>query len=710
MKKISIIVLAIFVIVLIVIGGLTLFAGSYLTDERIRSYIIEAAEKSLGRKVTLSTIQVSIFKGITVNSFEIKEKDSAEPFVKAEEFLIKYQLLPLLSKSLVIDEIRLVNSSISLRKNADGSFNFSDITGKQGDKETEKEAESDSDLPVNLQVRSLSLKNTVIEYAEPAGQLSKAKILINADLGIASPSANVISSKGSFSLALAEALLNGNSRPLKDLSAEGTYKITIDLSAKKIDIPEVKAEIAKVPVTMKGNVSYADPLSFALDLNIPETKLAAVQQAVASFLPAGVAFDGAASLAIFAERSSATNNRLTFKGRMAMNSLALSAKGYRPVFNGTIRFTPELISFDSIKLVAGASSADITGQIRNYSAEPDIQMNVTAKNLDIDAMKSPGRKSETGTVAAPSTKKDEKEIEAMQKIKLRAAGSVVIESILVKGISIKNFRTAYEFRNNVLRIPSMTGDTLNGSFRVRSAVDLSRQGTAYTLNTDTNGIKLEDITAAFAPKAKDILYGSLYGRMEFSGSGTLMENIKRNLKGKGAFTVKDGKIKNAKISSGLLAFLGLQDLREIPMDKADSSFTVADSVVNLTSLITSKDLIIDEKGTIGMDERLDLSVLVKASEKLSPKLLSQSSVSQFLSGEKGWTSIPLKVGGAVTKPVYSVDIQRAGKKATETLQKKAEEELFKALSGDKKKKDKAQPQEKKKSDSPEKLLKGLFGN
>jgi AsmA protein len=392
---------------------------------------------------------------------------------------------------------------------------------------------------------------------------------------------------------------------------------------------------------------------------------------------------------------------------MTMNNAAVAAKGYRPVFNGTVRFTPDQITLDGIKLVAAESSAEITGQIRNYSDNPDIQINLTAKTLDLDAIVSPGQKPDAEKPSAPPQKKEEKEFEPINK-KVRAAGSVAIDKILYKGITVQNFRTAYDFRDNNLRISSMTGNTLSGSFRLQSAVDLSKRGTSYTMNADINGVRLEDITAAFVPKAKDTLYGALHGKMDFAGAGTLKESIKRNLRGKGNFSVKDGKIKNARISSGLLGFLGLQDLREIIMDKADGTFTVSDSIVNLISLITSKDLILDEKGTINMDEQLDLGVLVKASEKLSPKMLSQSSIAQFLSEEKGWTSIPLRVSGTVTNPSYSIDMKYAGKKATEKLQKKAEEEIFRALSGDKQKKDKAPPQDKKKGGSTEDLLKDFF--
>jgi uncharacterized protein involved in outer membrane biogenesis len=398
---------------------------------------------------------------------------------------------------------------------------------------------------------------------------------------------------------------------------------------------------------------------------------------------------------------------MTFKGQLNLNNVAVAAKGYRPVFNGTIRFTPDQISFDGVKLVAAESSAEIAGQIRNYSGEPDIRVDLTAKTLNLDAIASPAQKPDAEKAGRPPRKKEEKEFEPVSR-KLRASGSVAVDKILYKGVSVQNFRTAYDLRDNIFRMLSMTGTTLSGSFRLQSAVDLSKRGASYTMNADINGVRLEDITAAFAPKAKDTLYGELYGKTDLAGAGTLRESMKRNLRGKGNFSVKNGKIKNARISNDLLVFLGLRDLREIIMDKADGTFTIGDGIVNLTSLITSRDLILDEKGTVSMNEQLDIGLLVKASEKLSPRMLSQSSIAQFLSGEKGWTTIPLRISGTITNPSYSVDMKYAGKKATEKLQKKAEEELFRALSGDKQKKEKAPSQEKKKGGGTEDLLKDLF--
>ena len=125
-------------------------------------------------------------------------------------------------------------------------------------------------------------------------------------------------------------------------------------------------------------------------------------------------------------------------------------------------------------------------------------------------------------------------------------------------------------------------------------------------------------------------------------------------------------------------------MKEIPMDKANGNFTIADEIVNLKTIISSKDLSIDETGSIGLNEKLNLGIMVKVSDRLAPKLVSQSSVARFLSTEQGWTSLPLRVGGTVSKPSYGVDMRVVGKKVGEKVQQKAGEELRKILQRDQK--------------------------
>ncbi len=703
MKKAYKILAVIAAVLIVAMVVLTLFVKSYLTDDRIRMLVTESAEKSLHRKVSLGAISVSIFSGISVKDFAIREKDSDQAFLKADAFVLKYQLLPLLSKRLIIDEFAVKSPRIVITKKADGSFNFSDMTRPKEEAAGQKKEEV-SGLPVNLSVKSLRIDKARLEYDDPAGSVRRAVVDLDAEMALQAVSDKVIGSSGKVKMNLVEVLLKDRPKSVKDVPISVQYQSEVNLADRKIDIFEASIAGLGADASLKGQVNYGDPLSYTITVKASRVNLAAVQKSVAGFLPEEVGLDGGLSIDLTAEQKPVKEAKLTFKGEIVLRNAAVQTKSMRPVFNGAITLSPDRIDFRTLKLVAGGT-ADITGQVLNYATSPDLRIDVASAMLNLDSLMPLA-----AAGAAPAAKKDEKEFEPL-KSKVRAEGNVDIKRMVFKGITVQNMKAHYLFRDNVFTLASLTGGSLSGSFMVQSKADLSKPGAAYSMTAETKGVKLEEITAAFAPKAKENLFGSLSARVEISGAGSVASSIKRNLKGKGSFSVKDGKIRNAQISEGLLAILGLQSLKEIPMEKAGGSFTIGGGAINLTSVIASKDLVVNETGTIGLDQRLDTSLLVKVSDALSPKIVSQSGISQFLSGEKGWTTVPLRLGGTISKPSYGIDTKAVGKQSTEKFQKKMGEELHKALSGEKEKKPGEQPadkQKEKKGGSPEDLLKGLF--
>jgi AsmA protein len=709
MKKALKIFAVVAAVLVVAVIGLTLFAKSYLTDERIRTLVADSAEKSLHRKVSLGAVSVSIFSGISVKDFAIREKDSDQAFLKADAFVLKYQLLPLLSKRLIIDELAVESPRIVIRRNADGSFNFSDMTRPKERAAGEKEegGREVSGLPVNLSVKSLRIDKARLEYDNPAGTVKRAVVDLDAEVALRSGSDNVIGSSGNAKMTFVEVLLKDRPKPVKDMPLSVRYASEINLADRRIDISEASIAGMGMEASLKGRVNYGDPLSYAVEVKAPQVDLAAVQKSAAGFLPEGFGLGGTLSVDVDAEQKPEKDAKPTFKGEIVLRNAAVQTTSMRPVFSGTITLDPDRIGLRKVQLVAGDSAADITGQVLNYATNPDVRIDVSSAMLNLDSlMPAAGAAAGAGRVA----KKDEKEFEPL-KSKARAEGNVDIKQMIFKGVSVRNMKAHYAFRNNVFTLAPLTGSTLSGTFSVRTVVDLSKQGATYSMTAETKGLKLEEITAAFAPKAKENLFGALSGRADISGAGSVSASIKRNLKGKGSFSVRDGRIKNAQISEGLLAILGLRNLKEIPMEKAEGSFTIGGGTMNLKSVIANKDLVVDETGTIGLDQRLDISLLVKVSDALSPKIVSQSEVARFLSEEKGWTTVPLKLGGTIAKPSYGIDTAAVGRKATEKIQKKVGEELLKALSGEKGKKSEEQPegaQQKKKGGSAEDLLKGFF--
>jgi uncharacterized protein involved in outer membrane biogenesis len=698
--KITIIVLGVF---LIVIAAISLFVKSYLTEDRMRALVAEMAEKSINRKAVLGKIDVSLFRGIVVQDFEIKERDSDAIFFKTKEFILTYQFLPLLTKKLVIDKLSIVDVEVYLKANPDGTYNFSDMVkqdNSQGPKENKKK---DADLPIELNIKDVTIKNAKLGYVDEIGKLRKANVVMNAELKITGLSKNALSSEGSIDTAIAEALLKD--KVLKNIKTSARYKIDVDMAAKQVTVHSIDLDLMNIPVNIAGTVNYSSGTAYSLIMKVPVYNLSQIRQEIASaFFPKGMALGGSFSMLLNIDKKSEKESPLLFGGNVKMEKVSCAYKNMNIVLDGAVKLTPDIISLDGLKLIAGQNIADLSGSVRNYSDYPDVTINIRSKYIALDDLLA---KSPISAKSQEDTKGDEvkKEPEPMN-LKLKVNVSMDMDKTVYKGISITNFTSRYELKDNVFNVPYLKGNTLSGAFALKASLNLAQKGTTYNVTADLNAVKIEEIVNAFAPKVKDKLFGILSGKATVSGAGTVSVNLKRNLKGNGEFTIKEGTLKNAELSAGLLAILGLQELKEIKIDKANGNFTISNGIVNLTTLINSKDMSIDETGTVGLDEKLDLGILVKVSDRLAPKLVSQSSISTFLSSEKGLSSIPLRVGGTISNPSYGIDTKFIGKKVTEGLQKKVGEELQKILLKDK---NKSSGTEQQKSSSPADRLIEIFG-
>lgn len=684
--KIAVIILA---VILFVIVAVSVLIKSFLTEERVRALVVETVEKSLHRRTAIGAVDVSLFRGIVVKDFEIRERDAESVFFRTKEFVLAYQFMPLLTRKLVIDQLSITDAEINVKVNPDGTYNFSDMARTDKPEEIKEEEKGASGLPVALNVKTIRIENAKLGYADPMGKLQKADVVLQAELILTGHSPTALSSSGSFEVTLAQAVVKDKKTTLKDLRTTARYSLDADMEAKRLTLHFVDLDIMKIPVNISGTVDYASPTAYALAVKVPDYNLSQIPPDLASaFLPGEMTFGGNISILLHLAKKAGAENSADIDGQIRMNRSSFANQSLNLVLDGIVKLTQDVIRLESVKLIAGRNAADISGAVKNYRETPDITVNVQSKFISLDDLLVPAPASAKSRETAGSGEDQKsapakKELEPMD-LKLKINASLDIDKTSYKGISITGFSSRYELKNNIFTIPYLKGHTLDGAFALRGAVNLAQKGTRYNLHADLNGVRVEELVQIAAPKAKGVISGVLSGKAEFTGAGTLSENIKRNLKGNGKFVIQKGALKNAEIITGLLAILGLNQMKEIPIDKADSTFTIANGIVNLKTLIGSKDMMIDEKGTIGMDQKLDLGVLVKVSDRLAPGVVSQSSVAKFLSGEKGWTSVPLKVEGTLSKPSYGIDTKAVGKKVTEGLQQKAGEELRNILLKDRK--------------------------
>ena len=151
--------------------GLSLFIRILLSSDRLKAVILPKAESATGRKVDLEDINVSLFRGVVAKGLSLKEKDGKGDFVKVKEFILSYQLLPLLKKQLVISKIEVVSPSISVIKYKGGQYNFSDLTEKKPSPPQKPQESEQQGLPVSLIADKLLIRDARFSFVDEGKEL-----------------------------------------------------------------------------------------------------------------------------------------------------------------------------------------------------------------------------------------------------------------------------------------------------------------------------------------------------------------------------------------------------------------------------------------------------------------------------------------------------------------------------------------------------------
>jgi AsmA protein len=107
--------------------------------------------------------------GADLNGVTLSEFQSNDQFLKADKVSISLALLPLLSSEVVVDAVQASGVTVNVVKNADGKFNFDDLSNPETNDQPEQEMEdapAEGGQAVNFSVDSIALENLNVTYAD----------------------------------------------------------------------------------------------------------------------------------------------------------------------------------------------------------------------------------------------------------------------------------------------------------------------------------------------------------------------------------------------------------------------------------------------------------------------------------------------------------------------------------------------------------------
>jgi len=119
-------------LVLLLVAGLVLLVAlvalvpSIISSDAVKNSVAGAASEALQRDVSIGELSVGWTSGFRLGELAVKEK-SGEDFVSLKAMTCDYRVMPLIGGDVVVQELRVVEPRIYLRRDKDGKLNIDDL-------------------------------------------------------------------------------------------------------------------------------------------------------------------------------------------------------------------------------------------------------------------------------------------------------------------------------------------------------------------------------------------------------------------------------------------------------------------------------------------------------------------------------------------------------------------------------------------------------
>ncbi|MDY0213657.1 MAG: AsmA family protein [Desulfuromonadaceae bacterium] len=768
MKKIGVII-GVILIVGVITGAV--LVKVLITPERVKSTVIPLAEQQLGRSVTLDSIDISLFSGIVLEGFSIKERDSQEDFIRAERALLRYRFWPLLRLQIEVDEITLQQPQITVVRHSDGTFNFSDLlTAADRAPEPAPTVEPSAAqtgaaaAAINLSIANLTLKDGQLLFIDNAVDAPRShtyeinQLQINArDLSLRAPfpiklSCNIngaplalsgqvdlmqssmdadlsvnkldiaafspyfassipgklrslalstelqinaaptnIASSGNLTLENISITLDAlPDAPIADARFKLDYAAEFKPDAAHLHLSKADMDYNGIKAQLSGTIRELDkdPI-MELELVTQNLSMATALAALPPALSASAAESkpgGALSLHAYLKGPLSEGAAILRRAELKLHDLQADAAGMRPRLNGQFILEKERLHSEDLTLKVGDNVAQMDITARNLFGTPIVMThNMRAERFDLDAILASAATpaATSGKLSQPQQQKSPgatipEELGPFA-IPLTLDGSIAINQALYQGLSITDFSMLYRLQDNVLDISTLSGAISGGTFSQSARVDLRQKGLSYSGKTSLKELQLDPLVTALVPESAHTLFGALTLDLNFNGRGTLPETLKQNLNATGNLKVTEARLSGTELTQKLAEFLNLSQLNDIRFDTCAAALDMRNGLAQVDGNFSGSNLRVEPKGTIGLDESLNLSLNARLSPNLAQELDKKGHIAGFLTDAEGWALLPLKVKGTFSAPRISLDEaalqQQVGKKAIDTLQQRLLDKL-----------------------------------
>jgi hypothetical protein len=227
--------------------ALAVFAviGFLILPPIVKSVLVKQLSGKLHRPVAIRTIRIDPFAlSVRVEGFSMKDRDGTGPFFSFEELYLNLQAASLLSGGPVLREILLRSPNVTVIRNEDLTYNFSDILDELASKP------SDSGRPLRYSLNNIRIVGGSVDFDDRPKHTRHAV----RDLSIAIPFlSNLPYAADVYVRPAFGANVNGTMVALQGMTKpySASRETALDLNIRDFDIPHY---LEYVPVRLKFRV------------------------------------------------------------------------------------------------------------------------------------------------------------------------------------------------------------------------------------------------------------------------------------------------------------------------------------------------------------------------------------------------------------------------------------------------------------------------
>jgi AsmA protein len=746
MKAVKIVALVLGGLIVLAIIAVGIIAATFDPND-YKPQLVQTVKEKYGRTLAIDgKIGLTFFPrvGGSLERVTLSEPNSTQTFAKIGEARVSVELLPLLSRKVIVDRVSLSGVEANLVKRKDGSTNFDDLMGKKDKPAAKPPAKGpDAAPPVAVDVSGVSLKNTAISWRDEASGTAVRVSGMELDTGRI---ASGVPGKMSFS----GRVQGENPKMDAAVKLSSGYRLDFDKPAVQLsglDL-QVTGDVAG-NAGLKANIS-AGELGWAGAQRIEVAKLV-VDASSKEGLEAKVS---APKLLMTPERSESSqieaNVRLAQGPRKTMAKLTaqpLKASGKKIEFpsvsveldvkqpdlsvQGTL-VSPIVLALDTsqaslpkidgrlqlegaalpVKTLAVALGGTLQANWEKKSAQADLAARFDESNaklklsladysrpaprfeLAVDRLNvdryvggekpaaSPAGKSGEEPQGKPAA---EKPIDLSGLKGLDAAGSVRIGSLVASKVKAENVQVTMKAADGRLDLNPIAASLYQGTAAGAAAVNANNN--QFSVRQQLTNVAVGPLLRDAADK--DLLEGRGNVALDVTTAGNTPSALKRALNGKANINLRDGSIKGVDLGAIARRVRSIRSGETTAAGKTEKTdFTELTASFNIKNGVAHNEDLSMKSPFLRVGGAGDIDIGAGALDytvKASVVATSTGQEGRALSDVRGLT-FPVKLAGPFDNLKYSVDVgalatEAAKSEVTRRVEEKAKGRIGDALKG-----------------------------